>query len=821
MSGMFRRSVPACVVMASTILFVSGSVLPIPAAACAADHHPELPNGPTLQSDPPERGGDRFVVKFRDPAKATDTVRDIYSEAAADADVGIEELRTTADGARVIESDRELTAADANEFVDALASHPDVEYAEQDVLMYPAYSPNDRHYKQQWSFANSNAGLAFPETWLTTTGEGSVVAVIDTGLTQHSDLEANVLPGADLISDPDISRDGDGRDQDPMDNGDWCDEIGSDSSWHGTHVAGIIAAVAGNGRGVAGAAHGAKVVPVRVLGACGGWMSDIADAVIWAAGGDVEDTIRNPNPADVINMSLGGSDACSPSMQHAIDFAVGEGSTVVVAAGNEAKPAENSSPANCSNVITVAASGPTGDRAHYSNFGAAVDVTAPGGDMRFRTGGILSTVDTGTTVPVGEGYASMQGTSMAAPHVASVAALLKSADPFLSPAQIEAVIKNSARPIAGCSRGCGTGLVSALAAVDSVLPKLITGTPFIVGTGAIGSSLSVNAGAWSPQPVLFSYQWLRDGSSITGATGPTYRLTSADTGSKVSVLVTGTKSGYATSVRRSAAISAGVLATAAPEITGHAKVGNVLMAATTRLWTTGTALTYQWLRDGSVIPMATGTNYVLTAADYGRAVKVRMTGAKSGYETAIRDSPAVRVTAGVLATATPKITGTAKVGKKLTAKAGTWTTGTKLKHQWYRSGKAIKGATSKTYVLLSADRAERITVKVTGMKAGYATSVKASSKTGKVTAGTLKSVKPKIFGTAEVGKKLTAKTGTWTSGTKLKYQWYRSGKAIKGAMSKTYLVTRADRGDRISVKVTGTKSGYTTAAIWSSKTRSI
>lgn len=820
MSGMFRKLVPAWVVTASAILLVSGSVLPAPAAASTANRHPHLPHVQARQAPSTEEGGDRFIVKFRDTAEATATVRDVYSEAAADADVGIEELRTTANGARVIESDRELTAADANEFVDALASHPDVEYAEQDVLMYPAYSPNDTHYKQQWSFANSNAGLALPETWLTTTGEGSVVAVIDTGLTQHSDLAANVLPGADLISDPDISRDGDGRDQDPLDDGDWCDEIGSDSSWHGTHVAGIIAAIAGNGRGVAGAAHGAKVVPVRVLGACGGWMSDIADAVIWAAGGDVEDTIRNPNPADVINMSLGGSDACSPSMQHAIDFAVGEGSTVVVAAGNEAEPAENSSPANCSNVITVAASGPTGDRAHYSNYGAAVDVTAPGGDMRFRTGGIVSTVDTGTTVPVGEGYASMQGTSMAAPHVASVAALLKSAAPFLSPAQIEAVIKNSARPIAGCSRGCGTGLVSALAAVDSVLPKLNTGTPVIVGTGAIGSTLSVNAGAWSPQPVLFSYQWLRDGSSITGATGPTYRLTSADTGSRVSVLVTGTKSGYATGVRRSAAISAGVLATATPMVTGKAKVGHMLKA-TSGSWTAGTVLKYQWLRNGSPINMATGTNYVLTATDVGKSIKLRMSGAKSGYATAVRESAAVRVAAGTLATATPEIAGTVKVGQKLTATAGTWTSGTKLKYQWHRSGKAIKGATSSTYKLVAADRADRITVKVTGTKAGYTTAVKTSVRTGKVAAGSLQSAKPKIFGTAKVGKKLTARAGTWTSGTKLKYQWYRSGKAIKGAKSKTYKLVSTDRGERISVKITGTKSGYTTAARISSKTRKI
>jgi serine protease len=821
MSVMLRKLVPTWVVTALAILLVSGSLLPLPAVASAADNHPELTNGRTLQAESTEEGGDRFIVKFRETAEANATERDgSYSEAAADTDVGIEEVQTTADGARVIESDRELTAAEANEFVDALAGHPDVEYAEQDVPMYPANSPNDTYYKHQWSFANSKAGLALPETWLTTTGKGSVVAVIDTGLIQHSDLEASVLPGADLISDSAVSRDGDGRDQDPLDNGDWCEETGSTSSWHGTHVAGIIGAVAGNGRGVAGAAHGAKIIPVRALGSCWGWMSDIADGIVWAAGGDVEGTSPNPTPADVINMSLGGSGPCSSRMQDAIDFAVSKGSTVVVAAGNEAQPAADASPANCRDVITVAASGPTGILADYSNYGAAVDVTAPGGDMRFSAGGITSTMNTGTTVPAGEGYASMEGTSMAAPHVASVAALLKSADPLLSPAEIEAVIKKSARPITGCSGDCGSGLVSALSAVGSVLPKLISGTPVILGSGAIGSTLSVNPGTWSPQPVLFSYQWFRNGSAITGATGPSYRLSSGELGSNVSIQVTGSKSGYMTSVRQSAGVRAGLLTTATPVIIGNAKFGNALKA-TTGPWTPGTTLKYQWLRNGSPIYRATGTNYALTATDVGKSIKLRISGAKSGYATAVRESAAVSVAAATLTTATPKITGTAKVGKKLTAKAGAWTAGTKLKYRWYRSGKAIKGGTSQTYRLVSADRSDRITVKVTGTKAGYSAVAKTSAKTSKVAAGTLKSAKPKISGTAKVGKKLTAKSGTWTSGTKLKYQWYRSGKAIKGASSKTYKLVSADRGDRISVKVTGTKTGYNTTSKVSSKTRKV
>ena len=200
----------------------------------------------------------------------------------------------------------------------------------------------------------------------------------------------------------------------------------------------------------------------------------------------------------------------------------------------------------------------------------------------------------------------------------------------------------------------------------------------------------------------------------------------------------------------------------------------------------------------------------LTATDVGKSIKLRITGAKGGYKNTIRESAAVQSRYRYPRHRHPENRRAAKVGKKLTARAGTWTSGTTLKYQWYRSGKAIKGAKSKTYTLVAADRADRITVKVTGTKAGYAAAAKTSAKTGKVAAGTLKSVKPKISGTAKVGKKLKAKAGTWTSGTKLKYRWYRSGKAIKGASSKTYKVVAADRGDRISVKVTGTKAGYTT-----------
>ncbi|MFT3889136.1 MAG: hypothetical protein QM713_13360 [Arachnia sp.] len=157
---------------------------------------------------------------------------------------------------------------------------------------------------------------------------------------------------------------------------------------------------------------------------------------------------------------------------------------------------------------------------------------------------------------------------------------------------------------------------------------------------------------------------------------------------------------------------------------------------------------------------------------------------------------------------TPTISGTAKVGKKLTAKAGTWTSGAKLSYQWKRDGKSIKGATSSTYTLTASDLKKKITVTVTGSKSGYTTVAKTSKATAKVAAGTLTAATPKISGTAKVGKKLTAKAGTWTKGTKLTYAWYANGKVVKGKTSSTLKLTSSVKGKKITVKVTGTKSGY-------------
>lgn len=316
-----------------------------------------------------------------------------------------------------------------------------------------------------------------PGAWATSTGSGVTVAVIDTGYVTHSDVAGNIVAGYDFISDTAVSVDGDGRDSNPADPGDWyaTDECGtgtgsSNSSWHGTHVAGTIAAVTNNSKGVAGIAYNAKVSPLRVLGKCGGYDSDIIDAITWASGGTVSGVPANTNVAKVINMSLGGSGACTSATQTAITAAVNRGTTVVVAAGNENSNTSGFSPSSCSNVINVAATSRTGARASYSNYGTLVDIAAPGGQTSTGTAnGILSTLNSGTKTASTESYAYYQGTSMATPHIAGLVALMKSANSSLTPAQIESAIKTNARALPGaCTGGCGAGLADATKTVQAV-----------------------------------------------------------------------------------------------------------------------------------------------------------------------------------------------------------------------------------------------------------------------------------------------------------------------------------------------------------------
>lgn len=372
--------------------------------------------------------------------------------------------------------DRRLSPKELRKLKANLATLPDIEAVEEDVLMQANLTPNDPYYHLQWHYHDvfdEVGGINLPMAWDLSTGQGIVVAVLDTGSTAHADLAANFLPGYDFIASTFVSNDGNGRDNDASDPGDWMEanECGinnpasfSPSSWHGTHVAGTIAALSDNNLGVSGVAFNTTILPVRVLGKCGGYLSDIADAIVWASGGTVAGVPDNAHPAQVINLSLGTSGNCGSLFQDAILEARANGATVVVSAGNSAQDAVNYQPASCDGVLSVAASDRDGNRAYYSNFGTKVDIAAPGGGS--GADGVGSTLNDGLRSPGNDDYAYYQGTSMSAPHVSGAAALLYSINANMNPDTVESILTSTARAMPGtCSGGCGAGLLDAYAAV--------------------------------------------------------------------------------------------------------------------------------------------------------------------------------------------------------------------------------------------------------------------------------------------------------------------------------------------------------------------
>ncbi|MET7777232.1 S8 family serine peptidase [Streptomyces mirabilis] len=497
---------------------------------------------------------ERLIVGYKSgAAEATSN-----SAASADAETkgkeageNLDFTRRLGTGAALVGLGDRLGTKDVADVIAQYRADPQVAYAVPDRLNTPQADPNDTEYTKQWDLYEAKAGMNVPGAWSTSTGSGVTVAVIDTGYVAHSDVAANIVAGYDFISDTAVSVDGDGRDSNPADPGDYyaANECGSgipasDSSWHGTHVAGTIAAVTGNNKGIAGIAYGAKISPLRVLGKCGGYDSDIIDAITWASGGTVSGVPANANVAKVINMSLGGSGACTSATQSAITAAVNRGTTVVVAAGNDNDNAANYSPASCNNVITVAATGRSGSRASYSNYGSIVDISAPGGDMSTATAnGIYSTLNSGTKTPSSESYAYYQGTSMATPHIVGLVALMKSANSSLTPAQIETAVKSNARALPGtCSGGCGAGLADATKTVQAV-SGATTGTTFANTTAlsipdngsAVESSIAVsgrtgNAPSTLQVGVDITHTYRGDlVIDLVAPDGSTYRLKSSST----------------------------------------------------------------------------------------------------------------------------------------------------------------------------------------------------------------------------------------------------------------------------------------------------
>ena len=421
--------------------------------------HPAL--DPSTNNPTSNNTTDRLIIKFKQTTGQDTEPEDLTNLVEAFTGASSTVVRETFSGAHVIQLNRQIGLADMQVLTGDIARQPHIEYAEPDLIMTPQLTPNDPRYSEQWHYYQEVGGINLPLAWDLAQGETTVVAVIDSGYQPHSDLNANLLAGYDMVSDEFAANDGDGRDGDATDPGNYapsCNEYISD--WHGTHVAGTVSAVTNNGLGVAGVAYRAKVVPVRVLGRCGGYLSDITDGIVWAAGAEITGLPINPNPAQVINMSLGGrSDSCPETALAAIDIARQRGATIVVAAGNNSEDSSGFAPANCPGVVTVAATDESGELASFSNFGASVDLAAPGTS-------ILSTHNDGVIGPGSESYRLMSGTSMSTPHVSGVAALLYSINPGIRPDEVADILRRSARPFPNTCTGCGRGILDARAAVE-------------------------------------------------------------------------------------------------------------------------------------------------------------------------------------------------------------------------------------------------------------------------------------------------------------------------------------------------------------------
>ena len=408
-----------------------------------------------------EVGTDQLLFKFR-PGAAASMASPALREAANRYGVNITGSRLGSIG-HIVKLDKRLPNAVAQKLAEEMkAADPALEAAQADAWATIAGVPNDTLWSSQWHYFEPTGGINVVKAWKRSKGKKVVVAVLDTGYRPHADLVANLVPGYDMIVDTAVANDGNGRDADASDPGDGC---GGASSWHGTHVAGTIAAVTNNGVGVAGVAQKSKVQSVRVLGCGGGYFSDIDAGIEWASGGTVAGLPANPTPAKVINMSLSGATSCPAATQTAINNAVARGTVVVVAAGNAYGNAASYAPANCANVITVAATNRSGAKASYSNTGTVVEIAAPGGDFGGTGSGVLSTLNAGYSTPGADNYVEYVGTSMATPHVAGVAALIMAKQPTWTPAQVLARIQSTARAFPGACAGCGSGIVDANAAV--------------------------------------------------------------------------------------------------------------------------------------------------------------------------------------------------------------------------------------------------------------------------------------------------------------------------------------------------------------------
>lgn len=512
--------------VAAALMLVAGLLLTTALSARPHTSHAAS----TLSASPTNQ----LIVSFKDLKSASALTQvqlgDRMTTLSALAGTTLSYARPMSGGQHVLRLPAALPIDQVEQIAARLRASANIERAEPDYMRQAADAParlstgtppNDPLYAQQWNDGPAASwGANLQGAWEITTGDPKLtIAVIDTGIRpDHPDLVGRTVPGVgyDFISDAPTARDGDGRDDDPSDEGDWnlsgdCGGASAhSSSWHGTHVAGIIGAAGNNSVGVAGINWRSKLLILRGLGRCGGFDSDIIDAMRWAVGIAVPGVPDNAYPARVINMSLGGfSYSCPTTYQSAIDDAVAKGAVVVVAAGNSQSNATYFMPANCQNVVVVGATGPSGERASYSNYGSSLDLSAPGGTL---SSGVLSTLNGGATTPGSNGYGYLAGTSMAAPHVSGVASLILSVNSSLTPSQVESLLKDNLTSFPGSSDcalniyDCGDGILNAAAAVQATAPL------FAIASGDPPGGL---------RGILYSFQF-----SATGNPSASFAITS-------------------------------------------------------------------------------------------------------------------------------------------------------------------------------------------------------------------------------------------------------------------------------------------------------
>jgi serine protease len=572
-----------------------------------------------------------------------DAVRQVLVQRAAS--LGSRVGHTLQSGAAVGARAQVVRAAgvDAATLARQLAADPDVAYAVPNGRKRIVAAPNDPLYPAtasgvrpsgpdsgQWYLrapdATIKSAIDIEKAWARTKGSSSVVvAVLDTGVRfEHPDLgrAANggqLLPGYDTISRNDVANDGGGIDADPSDPGDWITTADtrssafagcqvSPSSWHGTATSSLVAAATDTNPalGMAGAAPGVKVLPVRVLGKCGGYDDDIINGMLWAAGLPVPGLPVNPNPANVLNMSLGGDGACKPNYQAAIDQILARGVTIVAAAGNSAG-GPVSEPANCRGVVAVLALRHAGTKVGFSDLGPEITIAAPGGNCINIDGSaciypILAATNSGTQGPVASAWTDSfditVGTSFSSPLVAGVVALMLTQAPQLrvpditSVQNITSVLRSTARPFptTGADNGtdttpvaqcqapasgveqlqcycntslCGAGMLDAGKALDAVSGARAQ-IDLLAGEAVAGTSMQFTGrgSSASPNAVLVSYAWsLASGGGIvngfsSAANTDTVSLTPSAAGSFTLQLTVTDNAGKSQSVQRVVTVAA-------------------------------------------------------------------------------------------------------------------------------------------------------------------------------------------------------------------------------------------------------------------------